>query len=123
AALQLRRERTGDDRSLALAGVPLAALSRRVALFAAPLGIVLALLAWHNTARFDDPFEFGHRHLAVIWQDRIQRWGLFSPHFLGRNLAVALGGVPFWGGPGEPMRIGGHGLALWITSPFYLALL
>src|SRR5690606_32838139 len=50
------------------------------------------------------------------------RWGLFSPHHLGKNLAVALGGVPFWGGPGEPPRVGGHGLALWITSPFLLAL-
>lgn len=97
-------------------------LARRLATFAAPIAVVLLLLAWHNAARFDDPLEFGHRHLAVVWQDRIQRWGLFSPHYLGRNLAVALAGVPFWGPPGEPPRIGGHGLALWITSPFLLAL-
>jgi hypothetical protein len=119
----LRGRREGPGEGAAIAGVALAPLARRLARFAAPLAVVLAALAWHNAVRFDDPFEFGHRHLAVVWQDRIQRWGLFSPHYLGRNLAVALGGTPFWGGPGEAPRIGGHGLALWITSPFYLALL
>ncbi len=125
AVLRGRREVAGAEgwRGAALIGAPLGPLARRLAAFLAPVAVVLAILAWHNAERFDDPFEFGHRHLAVVWQDRIQRWGLFSPHYLGKNLGVALAATPFWGAPGEPPRIGGHGLALWITSPFYLALL
>ena len=98
-------------------------VQRAVARFALPLIGVLAILAWHNHARFGDPLEFGHRHLVTAWSERIQRWGLFSPHYLGRNLGVVLGGVPFWGEGGGRMRIGSHGLALWITSPFLLWLL
>ena len=41
-------------------------------------------------ARFGSPFEFGHRFLAVQWQERIFRFGLFNYHFLSRNLAAAL---------------------------------
>jgi hypothetical protein len=105
-ALRARREHT----------VPWASIAR----FAAPFVAVLALLAWHNTRRFGDPLEFGHRHLVIAWTPRIEKWGLFSPHFLGRNLAVIFGGVPHWNGPGQRLQIGGHGLALWITSPFLL---
>jgi hypothetical protein len=32
---------------------------------------------------------------------------------------VVLTGLPFMGGPGVPFQINVHGLALWITSPFY----
>ncbi len=93
---------------------------RAIGRFAAPFGVVLALIAWHNAIRFGDPFEFGHRHLVIAWSARIEKWGLFSTHYLGRNLAVLLGGTPFGGGAGKSMQIGGHGLALWITSPFLL---
>jgi hypothetical protein len=80
---------------------------------------VLSVLFWHNRARFGDPFEFGHRLLQIGWKGRIDRWGLFSYHYLGRNLGVALTSLPFTGTPGVPFQINVHGLALWVTSPFY----
>ncbi len=97
------------------------ALLDRLALFAAPASIVLAALLWHNRARFHDPFEFGHALLQIGWRGRIDKWGLFSYHYLGRNLAVVLTGLPFSrppGAAGPPFQINVHGLALWITSPF-----
>jgi hypothetical protein len=92
----------------------------RLALFAAPASMVLAVLLWHNRARFHDPLEFGHRLLQINWKTRIDRWGLFSYHYLGRNLGIILSGLPFLGVPGAPFQINVHGLALWITSPFYV---
>jgi hypothetical protein len=95
------------------------ALARRLSLFAAPAAAVVALLLWHNHARFGDPLEFGHRWLAVAWRPRIERWGLFSYHYLGRNLAVVLTSLPYAGVEGAPFQINGHGLALWVTTPVY----
>ncbi len=85
--------------------------------FALPLACVAVALAVFNAARFGDPLEFGHRYLDVVWRPRMERWGLFSFHYVGRNLGVALASTPFVGGP-VPFQITGHGLALWITSPF-----
>ncbi len=94
--------------------------------FLAPLAAALALAAWHNHARFGRPLEFGYRFLAVAWSERIERWGLFSYHYLPRNLAVLLAGLPVStpdAPPGTPpLRLGVHGLALWATTPLYLAL-
>ena len=94
-------------------------LTRGIA-FAAPLLAVLGLLAWHNQARFGSPFEFGHRFLAIVWKTRIDKWGLFSVHYLGRNLGVMLTAMPFVGARGTPPQINAHGLALTLTSPFFL---
>lgn len=109
-ALELWRTHREDPR----------AMLRPLARFAAPLAIVLALLAWHNAARFGDPFEFGHRHLDVVWRPRIEKWGLFSLHYLGRNLGVVLASTPYTGVKGASFAVSAHGLALWITSPFYV---
>jgi hypothetical protein len=92
-------------------------LTRRLLTFALPMAIVLSLLGWHNAARFGDPTEFGHRYLDVVWRPRIEAHGLFSPIYLGRNLAVMATALPFYDGD-QGLRVGGHGLALWITSPF-----
>ncbi|MFO0616508.1 MAG: hypothetical protein U0414_28200 [Polyangiaceae bacterium] len=89
-------------------------------LFLAPLLVIGAALAWHNYARFHDPFEFGHQYLAIHWQGRIKKWGLFSTHYLAKNLAIMLTSLPFFGEPRVPPRINAHGLALTVTSPFYL---
>jgi hypothetical protein len=94
------------------------ALARAALRFAAPLASLLALCAWHNAARFGDPTEFGHRFLTVVWRERIERHGLFSLHYLGRNLSVALTSLPFFTERG--VRINGHGLALWLTTPLYV---
>jgi hypothetical protein len=93
--------------------------------FSLPLGALLALSFWHNHARFHDPFEVGYRYLTVAWQGRIERWGLFSYHYLARNLGVLLTSLPFRGvSPGAaPLQVSAHGLALWLTTPVYLFLL
>ena len=100
-------------------------LARALALFALPIAAVVALCMWHNAARFDDPFEVGYRYLDVAWAARIEKWGLFSYHYLARNLGVVLTSLPYLGDPrpGTPFQINAHGLALWFTTPLYLWLL
>ncbi len=99
------------------------ALAWSFTLFAAPAAAVLAALMWHNRARFGDPLEFGHRLLAIGWRGRIDKWGLFSYHYLGRNLAVVLTDLPFVDPlhvkGGAPFQINAHGLPFWLTSPFF----
>lgn len=95
--------------------------------FSLPIAIVIGLTLWHNQARFGDPFEVGYRYLTVVWQKRIEKWGLFDYHYLGRNLAVILASLPWL--PAEssasaaPFQINAHGLALWFTTPAYLWLI
>ncbi len=87
--------------------------------FAAPVALIVGLLMWHNRARFGDAFEFGHRHLVIAWRPRMEKWGLFSYHYLGRNLAVVLTSLPYLKTAGAPFQINAHGLALWFTTPLY----
>ena len=106
------------------------ATSRMLA-FALPVAGALALASWMNFTRFHDPrpWAFGHEYLTVGWQVRIRRWGLFSYHFLPRNLGVMLASLPWRLPPGEalagrpPFMISGHGVALWFTTPLYFWLL
>ena len=130
--------RGADRRRLVLGG----------ALFAAPIVACLALASAMNHERFHDPrpWAFGHEYLTVGWQGRIRRWGLFSYHFLPRNLGVMVASLPWRAAPSEsfgsfpgligdllrsllrrevfvPFQISGHGVALWVTSPLYLWLL
>jgi hypothetical protein len=93
------------------------AFGRSMAKFAAPIAAVGAILCWLNYARFENPFEFGHRFLAVQWQDRIFRFGLFNYHFLSRNLAAALILMPRILGHWPYVKISQHGMSLLITSP------
>jgi hypothetical protein len=92
-------------------------------LAALPLALVLAGLMAMNNARFGDPFEFGHRHLVVIQSARIEEWGLFSVHYLGRNLAALLASVPWLAAEAPYVKISLHGLALWVTTPAFLWIL
>ncbi len=98
---------------------------QRLVLFAIPALAVLAVMLWHNHARFHDPFEFGYRFLTVAWRGRMEKWGLFSYHYLPRNLAVVLTSLPWLvkTPAGAPFQISHHGLALWVTTPLYLWLL
>ena len=96
-------------------------LLRRLSTFTAPAAVVLLAVLWHNRARFDDSLEFGHKLLAIGWRPRIDKWGLFSTHYLPRNLAVVLTSLPWTRVQGAPFQINAHGLALWFTSPFLLA--
>jgi hypothetical protein len=100
-------------------------LARLLAAFAVPIVLVLAFAFWHNRARFGDPFEFGYKYLTVLWKPRMEKWGLVSYHYLGRNLAVMLTSLPFVPKPPShvPFQVNAHGLALWVTTPLYLWLL
>jgi hypothetical protein len=125
---------------LLLRDVDHAVFARLVLKFAVPFAVALGFASWLNHARFHTfaPWAFGHEYLQVGWKTRIDRWGLFSVHFLPRNLAVMLGSLPWRPAPGEPpvpvsllgmtvhlphFIISGHGLALWWTTPVYLWLL
>jgi hypothetical protein len=86
-------------------------------MFALPLALIVAATMWYNAARFADPFEFGHRFLQIRWRPRIETWGLFSTHYLPRNLTVFLLSVPWWMPTSPFVRISRHGLALWFSTP------
>jgi hypothetical protein len=96
---------------------------RRLVLFAVPVAVVGAVAAWYNLARFHELTEFGHSYLAVRQQTQIERYGLFDLHYLGRNLAVALTLLPDVRAAAPYVTIGGHGLALWVTTPALALLL
>jgi hypothetical protein len=97
-------------------------LWRRLALFAAGAAPVLLAVAWMNQARFGSPVDFGHAHL---WNNRVipdvRRWGLFSLHYLPRNLEAAFLLLPTWSGG----RLGydPRGMSLLVTTPLFLLLL
>jgi len=107
----------------ALARLDRPRFARGLAWFALPVAVVVGATLVHNALRFGDPFEVGYRYLAVAWHARIEKWGLFSYHYLARNLGVVLTSLPWLGDAEAPFRINGHGLALWLTTPGYLWLL
>jgi hypothetical protein len=130
-----------DERLLAvLRDADRGELVRRLVRFAVPVLGALVFASWINHARFHDPapWAFGHEYLQVGWKTRIDRWGLFSVHFLPRNLSVMLASLPWKPAPGDPRVplellgmtfqvphwiISGHGLALWFTTPVYFWLI
>ncbi|MFO0742691.1 MAG: glycosyltransferase 87 family protein [Labilithrix sp.] len=118
-------------------GLDRAKFTRIAVRFALPVLACFAFAAWLNHSRFGNPapWAFGHEYLQVGWKTRIDRWGLFSFHFLPRNLSVVLGSLPWKPSPndakvpfeifGQKLQvshwmISGHGLALWWTTPLYL---
>jgi len=103
-----------------LRGVRIANAAKLAALFAAPVLVVGGLAMWLNDARFGDPFDFGHAHLQIRWRPRIEKWGLFNYHYLAKNLAVFVAGLPWLTSTSPYLKISGHGLALWVTTPNYL---
>ena len=99
-------------------------LLRSLLSFLTPVAAIVLLTLIHNQLRFGDPFEVGYRFLGIAWQHRIEKWGLFGYHYLGKNLGIVLSSLPFWTPSGSaPFQINLHGLALWITTPAYLWLL
>jgi hypothetical protein len=93
------------------------ALGTALVRFAIPVGIIGSVLALHNYLRFQNLFEFGHKYLAVQWQERIFRFGLFNYHFLSRNLAAALVLLPRIMGRWPYVKVGQHGMSMLVTSP------
>jgi hypothetical protein len=99
------------------------ALARSLIRFAIPV-VAFAIPAMiYNAVRFGSPTEFGHTYLDVRQQGQIEHWGLASYHYLARNLAVAFTLLPEWVGRPPWIQIGGHGLAVWITTPALALLL
>jgi hypothetical protein len=106
-----------------LRGVRWKPVVKSLALFGAPILVIGGIAMWMNSARFEDPFEFGHRYLQIRWTPRIEKWGLFNYHYLGKNLAVFLAALP-WLTAAEPyVKVSQHGLALWFTTPNLLTAL
>jgi len=92
-------------------------LARSTIAFAVPIAIVGIILGVLNAARFGSPFEFGHKYLAVQWQERMFRFGLFNYHFLSRNLAAALFLLPRVMDHYPYVKISQHGMSMLVTSP------
>jgi hypothetical protein len=113
-----------------LAGVAVPALAAKYASFSAPILVAFAIAAWMNGTRYGrpSPVWFDHEFLAVAWRTRMLKWGIFSYHYLGKNLGVALTSLPWLPpknapSPTAPFAINEHGLALWFTTPLYLWIL
>ncbi len=96
---------------------------RSMAMFAVPFALALGLNFLLNKLRFGDPSEVGYRYLQIRWRERIERWGLFNYHYLGRNLGIVLASLPWLTRTFPYVAISLHGLALWVTTPHYLELL
>lgn len=66
---------------------------RKLVLFALPVTITLLGMMLWNQHRFGNPLEFGHSYLpAVFW--RVEKYGLFHPHWLSRNLYAFFFALP-----------------------------
>jgi hypothetical protein len=98
-------------------------LARTLAKFAGPV-IMFAIAGMiYNVIRFGSPTEFGHTYLDVRQQTQIEQWGLASYHYLARNLPVAFTLLPELPGRAPWIQVGGHGLAIWVTTPILLYVL
>ena len=98
-------------------------VARRVAHFAASIALVAAPMMWMNQARFGNPLEFGHSHLyANRVNSDIRAYGLFSFHYLVRNLRSAFLLLPQI--DLQPFRLGydPNGMSLFVTTPLFALL-
>ncbi len=95
---------------------------RKVALFALGAAPLVAFTAWTNWARFGSPADFGHAH---FFNNRVNadiaRHGLFSLHYLERQLHAAFTRLPYL----EQGRLTYHpdGMSLLVTTPLFALLL
>ncbi len=95
---------------------------RKVALFAAGAAPLLAFAAALNQARFGSPLDFGHAH---FWANRVnadvQRHGLFSFHYLEKQLHAAFTRLPRL--EGGRLAYDPEGMSLLVTTPLLAFLL
>jgi len=99
---------------------------RKCIAFSVPILIAFAIMSWMNATRFHTMSPFaGHEYLGIRWRPRIEKWGLFGYHYLGKNLGIMLTSLPWLPASGArahgapPFQINLHGLALWFTTPLY----
>ncbi len=94
---------------------------RKLALFALGAAPLLGLAAVLNQARFGSPLDFGHAH---FWNNRvnadIQRYGLFSLHYLPKQLAAAFARLPRL--EGGRLAYDPDGMSLLVTTPLLVFL-
>lgn len=120
---------SADDAGIArrlrafFAGVSWRDVGKKLAIFAGPVLVLVGIAVAMNEARWGRAAEFGHRYLVIGWHGRIDRWGLMNYHFVAKNLAIFTASLP-WLSVHEPyVRVSGHGLALWVTTPPLLLVL
>jgi len=87
------------------------------ALWMAPVG---AALAWLNWARFGDPLEFGHHHLAFA-QDLPH--GLMSLHYVPWHFYHSVLKLPRIQAHWPPLEFDMNGTAFWLHNPVLVAAL
>jgi len=87
------------------------------ALWMAPVG---GLLAWLNWARFGDPLEFGHHHLAFA---QSLPHGLMSLHYLPWQFYHAVLKLPRIQDHWPPLEFDMNGTAFWLHNPVLVAAL
>jgi hypothetical protein len=98
-------------------------MGKRLASFVAPMAAIAIPVAWMNQARFGSPFEFGHSHLyANRVNADIRAHGLFSFHYLARNLRSAFFLLPKI--QLNPLRLDydPNGMSLFVTTPLFALL-
>jgi len=83
----------------------------------APCG---ALLGWLNWARFGDPLEFGHHHLAFA---QSVPYGLMSLHYLPWHFYHAVLRLPRIQSHWPPLQFDMNGTAFWLHNPVLVAAL
>ena len=99
-------------------------IAHRLALFAAPIAVLAAPILWMNQVRFGSPFEFGHSHLyANRVNADIRAHGLFSFHYLARNLRSAFLLLPQLDLEPLRLRYDPNGMSLFVTTPLFALLL
>lgn len=96
---------------------------KQVVWFSVPCLVVGGLLMAYNLARFESPFEFGHRYLQDGTRQSIVDHGMFSAWFLSRNLAALFTNLPQFTSEFPYVKITGHGLALFAVTPVFFYLL
>jgi len=96
---------------------------RQLALYALPLAVVGAGLAWFNWIRWDNPTEFGHLYLLEGTRAPTREHGLFNFIFLNHNLGTALLNMPRLVGEAPFLLITRHGLGMLACTPALFALL
>ncbi len=85
-----------------------------------PIALAVAGLLVYNYARFEDFLDFGYTTVNagadIVYN--AQTWGVFSPHFIPRNLSVMFLEMP-WYNPNSrwPIEPSATGMSVFLTTP------
>jgi len=95
---------------------------KEAVLFSTPCLIIGLLLLTQNGMRFESLGEFGHTYLAGGGLQRVQKFGLFDPVFLSKNLTAAFTLLPRFIPHSPFVLISKHGMSLFLTTPAFIYL-